>query len=65
MDKKVKKLYKEALKNKQFNKEFKEQDSEYKKPNMFSESLFKHFYVAIYEGWLIGKGEFKEEEYEI
>lgn len=60
----VKKLYKEALKNKHFNIEAQHSDPEgYEKPNFWSSTELKGVYVSVYYGWLIAKGEFKRENY--
>ena len=59
----VRKLYKEAIINEQFNEEFKEADSEYRRPTVFSDYILKHYFVAVYQGWLIARGEFDDTKY--
>lgn len=63
MTPKLKKLYKESIKDKLFNKKFKESDSEYLKPNIFSSDIDKGVFTAVYFGWLIARGEFIENNY--
>ena len=60
----VKRLYKEAVKNQEFNEDFKSNDPEYIKPSFFTDKLIKLFYTSTYQGWLIGKGRYKESNYE-
>ena len=64
MDIEVKRMYDEALKNEEFNIEFKEQDPKgYIKPRIYSQSLLKHLYAMAYFGWLVGKGKFSRDNY--
>jgi len=64
MDPKVRRLYKEALKNDEFNKQFREADEGYCRPNFFTDDINKVLYTLVYEGWLIARGEFIESKYE-
>jgi len=61
----VRKLYKEALGNNLFWEQFKTADPEGSRPNFFTSNAEKHFIVCIYEGWLIARGEFNDENYKI
>ncbi len=64
MDNSVKKLYKEAQLNQEFNTEGKELDPiGFKRPDIFSDDTLKHVYAAAYYGWLLAKGEYKRENY--
>ena len=60
----VKKMYNEALRNREYNEEIKKADPQgYKKPNIWSDSLLKHLYGMAYYGWLVGKGQFDRSKY--
>ena len=64
MEKGVKRMYKEGLANQEFNKEAKETDPEgYFKPGCFATNVEEHVYIAVYYGWLLGKGRFKRSNY--
>lgn len=63
MKRSVKKLYNEALENKEFNMDFKLSDSTYYKPNFFTDEIRKILYTSVYEGYLIAKGQFDEANY--
>ncbi|CAL2056045.1 hypothetical protein [Tenacibaculum sp. 190524A05c] len=60
----VKKIYKEAKSNKEFDNEMKSLDPEgYKKPSIFSSDIDKILYASSYYGWLIGKGKYNRQNY--
>ena len=61
----VRRLYKEAKANKVFDREMLQKDPEgYYRPNMFSPTVAKCVYAAVYYGWLMARGEYKRENYE-
>ncbi|CAL2095512.1 protein of unknown function [Tenacibaculum sp. 190524A02b] len=64
MEASVRNLYKEAVKNKDFDKEMKSQDPKgYYKPNLLSSKRVKIAYTAAYYGWLLGKGKYNRMNY--
>lgn len=64
MKKSVKKLYKEAINNKEFEIELRTADPfNFKKPNMFSSNELKYTYVSIYYGWLVARKEYSYIKY--
>ena len=64
MDIEVKRLFKEAQKNEEFNKKIKKDVPEnYKKIHWYSDDVVKHLYASCYYGWLAGRGEYKKSNY--
>lgn len=64
MNNEVKKLYKEAIKNIDFDTEMIIKDPlGYRKPNFFSSEIVKIAYATAYYGWLLAKDEYKRENY--
>lgn len=60
----VKRMYKEAIVNKDFDNDLFSQDPKgYVKPNLFSSSMKKTIYACAYYGWLLGKGTYKRSNY--
>jgi len=60
----VKRLYKLAIKDDEFDKKLVRECKTDERPNFLSSKLTKVLYVAIYYGYLIGKGEYsKVKEY--
>jgi len=53
MTSKVRKAYKQALADDEFNKLFLSTGE--KKPNMFTQDITKHLYMTIYSGYLLAK----------
>jgi len=62
---KIDKLYKEALANVEFNKDYFENDKEAVKPTDEDITNLRCYYTMVYWGWLIGKGIANESNYEI
>ncbi len=56
MSPKIKQLFDIAKKDLTFNNEFDIYDKTFKKPNVFTDEATKHLYVAMYWGWMCGKG---------
>ena len=54
MNKKVKRVYKSGLNNKNFLQAIKVADND-KKPTVFSTDLEKHLFASTYYGWLVAE----------
>ena len=54
MTKELKIMYKGAVKNKTFLQAIEDAHND-KKPNIFSHEAEKHFFVAVYYGWLVAQ----------
>ncbi len=63
MEKSVKKMYKAAKSDYTFKEKLKEVDTNYSEPTMFSPTMEKIAWAAIYFGYLIGKGKYIESEW--
>jgi len=59
----VKKLYEEAKNNLNFREELRHSGEESYKPTIFWGDLHKICYAAIYQGWLVARGEYNESNY--
>ena len=59
----VKKLYKEAKRDRTFIKELKDSGEKDYQPSMFWDELTKIQFATVYMGYLVAKGKFKDSNY--
>ena len=64
MTSRVKKLYKEAVKNKEFLTEYERVEPDFIKPRrLFMPNEIKIIYACIYQGWKIAHGTYNDKDY--
>ena len=64
MERAVKRLFTEAKNNKTFRQALKDVGEIHYKPSPFWDKETKVLYASIYMGWLVGRGQYKESNYD-
>jgi hypothetical protein len=65
MKKAVRNLFNEANNNEEFKAEMKKiGEGDFARPSKFWDVELKAIFASVYMGWLMGRGEYKEENYD-